>query len=269
MIYNILPIIIIAVCLAIIISIIIKKFPELKALNVDSIPEERDAKVKEKIISNRVNRKTQAFFNKAAAFFFPIIGKIKENFRRLFQKVSELEKQYEKKESIFTEDDKKTIDLRVKELLAAAETFKEKSQLLDAEKKYIEIITLDSKNLDAYEGLAKIYLQKKEFDQAKETYIFLIKAAEKTKNFSPIKLAVFYFDLAEIFKNSDKMNKCFDLMKKVISLDTNNPKYIDFYLDCSIILKRKMDAMRALKHLKQINPENRKIVDFEKRIGEI
>lgn len=269
MVFNILPIIIIAVCLTVIAVIIVRKFPELRALDVDSIPEERQAKVKEKIIDERVNRASQKVSSKLGGLFFPSLTKMKNKFKALFQKVSELEKKYEKKEQVFTEEDKKSVTDRVKESLAEAEKMKDSEQYREAEKKYIEIISLDPKNFKAYEGLARIYVLNKDFDMAKETYVHLIRTVAKEMNFPKNQMASYYFELAEVFKNKDNLDKCFELMQKVVNMDPNSPKYLDFYIDCSINLKQKFEALKAMKRLKQINPDNQKIVEFERRINEI
>ena len=269
MIYNIIPIVIAVIFLTIITIIIVRKFPELKALDVDSIPEERQAKVKNQIIDERVNRASKNFFNKIGGLIFPAWTKIKDKFRLLFQKVAELEKKYEKKENVFSDVDKKNLPDVIREGLKQAEQLKDKEQHNEAEKKYIEIISLDPKNLLAYEGLAKVYVNKKEYDLAKETYIYLLKAVVKDKKTQKPQIAQYYFDLAEIFKVNNNLDKCLNLLKKVIEYDPNNPKYLDFYIDISIMLKQKFEAIKILKHLRKINPDNKKIKEFEKRIREI
>ena len=269
MVYDIIPIIIIAICLTVIAIIIIRKFPELKSLDVDTIPEERQAKVKEKIIKDRVSRASGAFFDKIGKAVFPFFRKIRNKFRSIVFKFSELEKKYEKKETKIFDEAKQNINDIVKKGMADAKQLEEKQQYNEAEKKYIEIISLDPKNIDAYEGLANIYYLKKDFDLASQTYIYLIKSTAKEERVPKTKKAAYCFNLAYILKALDKHDKCFQIMKKVIALDPNNPKYLDFYLECCIIAKEKYEAMRCLKHLHEINPENNKIAEFEKRIEEI
>ena len=71
--YNIIPLIIILCCLAVIIFIISKKFPLLATFDVSSIPEEKEAETKQKIMAVRMERKIKVFYNKFSPIF-EIIG---------------------------------------------------------------------------------------------------------------------------------------------------------------------------------------------------
>jgi len=51
--------------------------------------------------------------------------------------------------------------------------------LSEAEKKFIEIISLDPKNLKAYKGLGQVYLELKEYKQAEQTFMFVLQLEKK------------------------------------------------------------------------------------------
>ena len=64
--YNIIPLIVILVCLAIMLFIVFKKLPYLANFDVKSIPKEMAAKTKTKIIDERIKRKAKFFYSKIA-----------------------------------------------------------------------------------------------------------------------------------------------------------------------------------------------------------
>ena len=49
----------------------------------------------------------------------------------------------------------------------------------DAERKYLEVLGLDKRNVEAYKGLAALYLKQKMLPQAKETFEFLLRTTGK------------------------------------------------------------------------------------------
>ena len=55
------------------------------------------------------------------------------------------------------------------------EDFIDKENFADAEKKYVEALTLDDKSYQAYQGLGQLYLLQKDYEHAKETFEFLLK----------------------------------------------------------------------------------------------
>jgi biopolymer transport protein ExbD len=66
--YNIIPLIIILICLAIILAIILKKLPLLTSFDTSEIPAEKQSETKEKIMNERLKRKAKFFYGKVTPF---------------------------------------------------------------------------------------------------------------------------------------------------------------------------------------------------------
>ena len=79
--YDIIPLVITIVCLVGIIVIIVRKFPVLASIDIESIKSEREAKQKEKIIASRLERKVESFKKGIFSLIIPIILKIKRIFK--------------------------------------------------------------------------------------------------------------------------------------------------------------------------------------------
>ena len=58
--FNILPLILVLISLAVIISIIVKKFPQLSNIRTETIQREKETQTKRKILDDRLKRKVSA-----------------------------------------------------------------------------------------------------------------------------------------------------------------------------------------------------------------
>jgi tetratricopeptide (TPR) repeat protein len=152
----------------------------------------------------------------------------------------------------------------------------------DAEKKYVEIIKIDPRNLAAYRGLGDLYLDAKNYLQAKETFEFLVKMSVKEccvankgragrswdheeVESCPASPAV----QAEIAKNylslSNACRLAGDLTGERLSLESAlahepaNPKHLDLLIEACILEGDKERALAVFGKLKEVNPENQKL----------
>ena len=87
--YNIIPLLLILISLSVIIVIVARKFTVLANLDVANIPAEKEAKFKERIISNRLKRNIIQWSAKFSRLIQPVsIGVasfFKSNLHKLYQ----------------------------------------------------------------------------------------------------------------------------------------------------------------------------------------
>jgi len=253
------PLVIIVICLAIILVIVIKKFPQLAMIDTSTIAKEREAEIKQKIISERLKRK---FLNGWKIFLNlvrPIGQFLKLGFRKIYNKVLELERYYQERGAKIMESG--GLERKIKLLFNEAEELSKKENFTLAEKKYIEIISLDKKNMKAYEELGNLYLKAKQYPEAEEIFSFILKR-------NPSDASV-HVSLGELFLAKDKPGEALNYFEKAVALRPNNPKYLDFLIETSIMVGNKDLAHKAFNRLAQVNPENQKLGEFKKRIEEI
>jgi Flp pilus assembly protein TadD len=106
-----------------------------------------------------------------------------------------------------------------------------------------------------------LYLGQKNYDYAIQTLQHILKI-------NPNDTEVI-IDLGSVFKQKGDFDKALYFFSKAVELEPTKPKSLDFLVDISIIIGNKELAKSALKKLKEVNPENGKIEEFEQRICDI
>lgn len=291
MIIDIILIGIIIVSLTIILFIIFKKFPIISSINIDKIPRHKQKELKDGLLEERLKRKFLFFKEKTSSKAKPFKDNLKNKLKKIYIKILELEKQYKK--DINKEKGPEEIKSKIDLLFDEAKELVKNEKYNEAEKKYIEIISLDNRNKEAYKSLAEIYLQLKQFEHAKDTYKFILKMdsldnsvysglgriATQEGNFKEAEkeylqsisinnqIASNYIDLGDIYLALDKKGKALESYQEAVKLEPNNPKNLDKLVEMAIELKNKHLAQSAYEKLKEVNPENQKLRELEEKIS--
>ncbi len=260
--YNIIPLILVLISLVIIIFIVIRKFPVLANIDVENIPKEKEAKIKEEIISNRLRRSITKWSSKLIKVLKFLAEKIIAFSKWFYESLHEMRDNY-RKETVKEGEKEEVVESALEEVkeLQKSEKYKE------AEKKLIDIISVDSQNIEAFKILGEIYFEQKNYNDAKETFQHIIKLLEKSD--SDEELAEVYFNLALVNKEEENFDKALDEIKKALKLNPNNPRYLDTMLEISIINKDKISALDAYEKLEKANPDNQKLKEFKEKIREL
>jgi tetratricopeptide (TPR) repeat protein len=296
--YNIIFLIIILICSFILGYLFFTKIHSLANLDVNNLPEEIEQQKKKEIVIKRLENKGREFGRKIISqmsflngfwFFW------QKRFRSL---VNQIEKLWHHEESI----KKKTKELSSKEkeeksreLLKTAQSFFAGGNYEKAEELYIGALRLDPKSEIIYRGLADTYLAKKSYNEAVETYEFLLSLNKNDDNVL-IKLgeikeiqnklddAIGYFQRAAIIGDSSapRFFHLAELLLKVgqpevakeaimeaCALEPRNPKYLDLLIETAIICHDKSLAEKTFQELRLVNPENHKLTDFKERIARL
>lgn len=263
--YNIIPLILILISLSIIVIIVVRKFPAMANLNVDEIPAEKEAKFKERIISNRLKRNFVKWNSKFMKIILPAGAAIGNFFKTLAKKIYDLKDDVEAADNNgFSEAELKQ---KMEKMFIEAEELMKKSEFSEAEKRYIEIIGMDSKNIKAFDALANIYFERKEYNEAKQTFSHILKLAENSDDESGF--SQIYFELALADKAMENNHEALANVKKALAIEPNNPRYLDTMLEISIIIKDKALALEVFEKLKSANPENKKLDELKSQIDEL
>jgi len=283
MVLNIIFISIIVISLAVIIFIYARKIPQARVLDVQSLPEEQTAQARDRILRERMRRhskKGRQAIKKGAG---PIFAGVKNFFSKIFKRIHELEKKYQK-EASGKPLEQNELTSKLKTLIAEAEKLQKEEKLAEAEKKFIEVITLDPRNIKAYKKLAEIYLNRKELPQARETYFYVLKLEKKQSQIigkkdqqgNPIQvvsnaheLADAHIDLGQVFQMMKKYDQAMQHYQSALELEPNNPRNLDQMLEIALITKNKEVATDMLVRLEQVNPENQKLSEYRSKVEEL
>ncbi|MCX6746139.1 MAG: tetratricopeptide repeat protein [Candidatus Parcubacteria bacterium] len=262
--YNIFALIIILICLAAILFIIYRKMSLLSTFDVNSIPEVKAADTKTKILEERIQRKMKVIAAKLSPFFKLLTNFLQRKSKSISESIKNWEEKYKakhKKETLVTKEEFETIEKKIDAILKEGKDLSEKERFEESEKKYLEVLNIEPKNIEAYRGLGDIYLFQKQYEEAKQTFSHIIKL-DKSDSFA-------FFELAEVNEKLQQPEQALANLKKALELEPNNPKYLDFFISICIIIKNKDLAQKAFLKLKEVNPENAKIEEFQAQIKEL
>lgn len=236
-----------------------RKIPQLRALNVDALPEVRTKQVKEAIIMQRFERlaleRFSGFFKKGqtAGKFLSRLG------RRLVQRLYALEKYYQKLQRGLHEGPHATDPGAIRRLMEEAADLTRKEEYFEAEKRYIEIISHNPKEVKAYEELGNLYLLDRQLLQARETLAFATKLAPED--------ASVQVSLGELEMKEGNTEAALKYFTKAIELRPHNPRYLDYFVESALATKNTSEAARGIALLRSVNPENKKLENFEERLA--
>jgi len=260
--YNIIPLILILICLSIIVVIVVRKFSALASVDVENIQAEKEARFKEKIISNRFKRNIIKWNSKFLRVAKVGAQKGSEFVHWSHDKLLDLKDNYKTEADLPTKGKEEVI----KDLFAQVEELKKDDQADKAEEKLIEIIGLDSRNIEAFEDLADLYFARKNYAEAEQTFKHILKLMSDD---DAGKAAEIYFNLSLVSQFLDKDEETLANIKKALKIESNNPRYLDTAAEMGIIKKDKILALDAVEKLEKINPENGKLPEFKERIREM
>jgi tetratricopeptide (TPR) repeat protein len=260
--YNIIPLIIVLVCLVIVIAIVIRRLPQLAILDVENMPAEKEGKIKEQIIKKRLERDMM----KWTARLFSFGKDLGKRFNFLFNwldKLSSIKNKYREERHLakISKHEKIAILLtQAKEAIKREET----ADLNLAESKLIEVVSLDNKNLEAFMELADVYLKLKKYFEARQTYQYCLKLIE-FKDDKRAEAEINY-SLYVVNENLDNLDEAWNNIIESLKIEPNNPRFLDAMLDLCILRKDKALAIETLARLEEVNPENNKVGEWKEKI---
>ena len=277
MLQFLIPGIVVLLAIIIIAIIVMRHFPQAAAIDVESLPAEKEAAMKAALMERRFKRKILEFKNKFQPLFRKLGQGLQLFWKKLHARVAQLEQRYRTKSDVMSSEQQQDVKQKIKQLISEAEKFGDQENFSDAEEKYIEVLSWDPKNMDAFFGLASVYFEQKNYDQAQATFLHLLRLAsaqklgeEKLSKFStPVnetKINEAHFDYAICLQRLEKVKDAIEEVKQLLERDSNNPKYLDKMVELSIVLKNRTEAFKAWHKLKEVNPENQKLASFEEQI---
>ncbi|MFA5318351.1 MAG: tetratricopeptide repeat protein, partial [Patescibacteria group bacterium] len=229
--YNLIPLFLIFICGIVIIYIITKKFPAVANLDLANLPQEKEKKVKQRIISNRIKRNINSWKIWLKKIFRPIFSFIGSWLNNFYKKLLSARDNLARKSE---GDDVSEID----ELFLEAEEHKKEEKYDEAEKIYIRIISLDSKNVSAFKMLGQLYLTEGKTQEAKETLEHVLKLTKED--------ADVYSNLAEVSKENGQLERAKKHYTESIKLNSENAQN---YFNLAEIQQSLNNSKEAMKNM--------------------
>jgi tetratricopeptide (TPR) repeat protein len=263
---TILSLILLILSLIVIAAIVLKKFPALAILDINNMPGEKEAKFKDQIIKQKVERDV-ARWSGAISRVWLFISQHVSNFLQSSQdRLKKAKLNYKSSAKISYGEKQKMI----KDLFVAYSDLLKKEKYNEAEEKLVEIISLDQKNLAAFFKLGALYDEQKKWSESRQTYEYALKLARQYKDdegiMAELTIQEIYFSLAWVEKEAGDLDAALENIREALELESNSPRYLDLILDLSIIKKDKELAITSLEKLATVNPENNKLSDWKEKI---
>jgi tetratricopeptide (TPR) repeat protein len=291
MIWTILAILAVVVGLGLVWSVLVKKFPQLKLIDLSTLARERHAQVKARIIHDRFDRALGGLGHRANTITGRFLTRLGDGYAQLRAKLKAIEKSFERNHPLTPEEREAKITGLIREARANAKL----ERFGMAEEAVIEALKLDPQRVEAYRVLADIYQSQKLYEQAKQTLEYLIRldnrdevAYERLGAVEAIlgqwpeaeasylqsiglsaKPALVRAELGETYLKMGDASKALEQFKAALVDEPYNPRYLDYFLETAILLGDVAAAEESYAVLETVNPENQKLAEFRARIDNL
>lgn len=286
--YNLIPLALILVSGAVIVRIVIRKFPAVVNLDVDSLPQEKERQVKQQLVANRFRRNINRWTTQGRRVVLPLVERASRWIRERYAGLLSAREQMSHGQG---EDVASEIDT----LLQQAAEARRREDYSAAEKIYVRIISLDSKHVPAFKELGYMYLEEQKFDEARQTLEHVLKLTkedaevyeqlgEATKKKGDLEQAKEYYqeaaklssetgqnhyNIADTLQQMGRYKEALEHIHAALKIEPKSPRYLDAFFNLAILLKDKAEALDAYKRLKENNPENAKLEEMKRQVDEL
>lgn len=229
---------------------LVRKYATLRMLDPDTSRTLREKKLRNRIMEDRMQRSVQTHVVHVMHFFLVPWRALRDVFRRAAGRLVAIERRYHRERA----RDTRVSSEELQAMLADAERALREERFQVAEERLVELVSVAPKFAQAYEALSRVYSAKKEWKEAVESLVCYVKLAPKD--------AEGRFLLGSLYEETREQEKAFVEYGTALEKAPHNPKYLDAYISLALELDRRVDAARALQTLREVNPENAKIVEF-------
>lgn len=261
-------------------SIVVRKFPQLSLIDVEALPQEREAQKKKEIIRERVGRRMAGRGRWLKGKLTPVFRFIVDRVQRAHEALSRLDKKFWERTGRFIHPMERR--KRAAKLVATAEQLLDQEKIAEAEKKLVEAISLDRQHWAAYRGLGELYMGTKNYAQAKETYQYLVRANSRQCcgkgrrrqahiGAAAVQAAIAKdnLSLALACKAAGDMAGWREAAEAAVIHEKANPRHLDILLEACIMDGDKARAEQVFGLLKEVNPDNQKLAQLAERIASL
>ncbi len=259
MLWWIIPLVVAGLSIVTMGVLVARHWSELLVTDPHSDPERRRRTKKHALFARRVERIGGERAKQAVRTCARWFEKWQQYGRRIIQKAQQLDRYYKRAQK---EGGTHSGHIEVRrQLMEEADALMVAEEYTAAEQRLIEYLTLDPKNAEVYERLGIIYMRTRQWEQAVETF-------QHAHRLAPNDASILVY-LGELSMRDGKVEEAVAFFKEAVQLRPTNPKYLDFLIESSILANDQKLAREGLYYLKQANPDNKKIEEFEARIAQM
>jgi len=277
--FHILPLLLIIISLGIIAVLVARRYPELTLLDLDTIPERKEKKVKKELLTRKASKRSKDQHEKIVRGLAPVKEKwsmVQSSFRgyvkRLkdevhapgFRRPSGAKKTAPVASVITIEEslveETETVvpiqkkDVSADDLLRRGGRALEEEKFQEAESAYIRAIEHDQKDVRAYEGLADVYVAQKQYTEAKETYLF-------ARKLDPDNVS-FLAKLAFLAEETEEWSEAISYYEDAVLLEDTNASFFAKLADLYLKIGEESSAQEAMIQAVELLPRHLPYLDM-------
>ncbi|MBI2415603.1 MAG: tetratricopeptide repeat protein [Candidatus Kerfeldbacteria bacterium] len=239
-----------------------RKLSLAASLDLEAMREYRERMRKAALIEDRLARKLLTAKKNISTWITPLGRWLIQFAQNFFRWLKSLEEQYRRTaRRPVAPSDAVTQQQSLSSVLQQAAVFVTEENYVEAEKKYIAAIAFDHSSIAAYRGLATLYITMKNYQHAVETLRFL-------EQLDPTDEAVWQ-DLGMLYQVQQQLEDALEAYEQALILGPNNPKNLDACIELAIANKLKYKAQNYYDKLKAVNPENKKLLQYQEQIAQL
>jgi tetratricopeptide (TPR) repeat protein len=180
----------------------------------------------------------------------------------------------------------------VQRLLNEAHSFARDEMWSEAENAYLEVLKHDNRQLDAYRGLATLYLSQNQYAQARETFQFLerihgandasyaglaeiaeaegdLRLAERMRKQAieqNPKQAARHAELAQFYLKYDSPHYAFAEARRAADLEPDSPGFLELSMEAAILVRDRNEAERRYDRWHLLTTDRQKLQTYRDKI---
>ncbi|MFA7286785.1 MAG: tetratricopeptide repeat protein [Patescibacteria group bacterium] len=289
MLYDVLPILVLFGAIVGFVITVGRRWSDIRLMKIEHLPEVITATKKRQLLlrglQRRLRERTGHLWQRTAA----LRAETGERLGDFYERLLELDRRY-RHANPSSAADVSTTDIA--SLLAVAKNAEQTGNKEEAERTYLDIITHDHRNTEAYRGLGRIYWNAGNREEAAQSFEYALRldprdaetyallaavsvelgalargcsAYEQAVSFEPDHVP-YRIGLGDTLVSMEDFPSAIATFEAAVALEPSNPRCLDRLIDVCILGGNKRLATSTLRHLATVNPDNNKLQEFEDRI---
>ncbi|GMU25749.1 MAG: hypothetical protein AMXMBFR16_06540 [Candidatus Uhrbacteria bacterium] len=266
--------------------VLVKHWGEIRLLNPETIRAEQERKARDRMVRDRFQRRLRVLTAPLGQAGRRAVAAFKQRYRRMESRLAKAAGA----SMAGSNDDGDARDMKSK--LQEARALLRDGKWAEAERAFLEILKRDKRRIEGYRGLALLYLQTKQYKQAKELFHFLIrihgdddstyaglgdieeaegdlgqaehmrkKALEKNP-----RLAKRHAELAQFYVKYGSPEYAWVHAKKACELDPKSPRFLELSVETAILVRDRAEAERRYDRLRLVSHDRSKLQSLQEKI---
>lgn len=280
-----------AIALGLAMFIVMKHWSEIRLLDPQSIREERLKTERKKVIERRFERVAADRMASVSRVGREVGRRAKERYRRTVERLQSLDQVYKNVTSPLAAMAPSQRE-RIKTLLSEARSLMRDLKWADAERRCLEVLSMNAREAESYKLLGQIYLKQKLYPQAKETFEYLVKTKKSddatfagladiaeaggdlTKTEAMRLKAVEasprqphrQAEAAQFFLSRGEPGRAWPFAKRASELEKQSAKYLELSLETAIVLGDRNEAEARYRRLRLLSDDSQRFQAWKEKI---